>query len=103
VDAATITTIVIPVVALTQFLKWAGLRDRLGAAVVLILSAAFVALWVYSRAAYERTALFDYVAAWVVIATSAAGTFGFTRAASDAVTSATTPPAGAGQSPTVKS
>lgn len=101
-DAQTIAGIVIPVVGLTQLLKWMGLKDRLGAIIVLVLSAAFVALWVYSRASYERAALFDYTAAWIVVGTSAAGVFGFTRATADAVTSTRTPPPGAGQSPTIK-
>lgn len=101
-DAQTIAGIVIPVVGLTQLLKWMGLRDRLGAVMVLALSAVFVALWVYSRASYDRANLFDYSAAWIVVATSAAGVFGFTRASADAVTSTRTPPAGAAQDPTVK-
>jgi hypothetical protein len=103
-DGAAIITISAAVVALTQLLKWAGIPDKWGAGAVLALAVLGVALWGYSVGTFERTQAFDYFAAWIAVATSAAGVFGFTRAASGAVSSMTPPPAGgAGQSGTVKS
>ncbi len=97
-----IITISAAVVALTQLVKWLGISDKLGALAVLALSAVGVGLWVFSQNAYSQAAIFDIFAGWIAVATSAAGVFGFTRAASSAVISAKPPPSGgAGTSPTV--
>lgn len=97
-----IITISAAVVALTQLVKWLGIQDQLGAIAVLVLSAVGVGLWVFSQNAYSQSAVFDIFAGWIAVSTSAAGVFGFTRAASSAVTSAKSPPGGgAGTSPTV--
>jgi O-antigen/teichoic acid export membrane protein len=102
-DGQAILTVSAAVVALTQIVKWGGVNDKLGPIVVLILAAIGVAFWGYAEGSFERTKAFEYFAAWVAVATAAAGVFGFTRAASTAVTAASAPPAGgAGSSPTVK-
>lgn len=102
-DGAAIIAVSAAVVALTQLFKWAGIPDRWGAVAVLVLSLVGIGFWAWSEGRFERTQAFDYFAAWIAVATSAAGVFGFTRAASGAVSSMTPPPAsGAGNSPTVK-
>lgn len=101
-DAQAIAAVTIPTVGITQIIKWAGLPDRYGAIVVPIVAAIWVAAWVYSSAAYNRAALFDILAGWVVVTAAAAGVFGYTRAASDAVTATSSPPPGAAQNPTAK-
>lgn len=101
-DAVAIAAVTVPVVGMTQLVKWMGLPDRRGALVVPIISAVWVALYVYSRGGYSQAALFDVAAAWIVVTAAAAGVFGYTRAASDAVTATRTPPPGAAQQPTVK-
>lgn len=102
-DAQAVITVSAAVVALTQLVKWAGLRDSWGPIAVLMLSAVGVLLWGYSVGTFERASLFVYFAGWIAVCTSAAGVFGFTRAATTAVTAAKAPPNdGAGASPTVK-
>ena len=102
-DGAAIVAVSAAVVALVQLVKWAGLPDKWGAAGVLVLALVGIVFWGWSEGTFERTQAFDYFAAWVAVATSAAGVFGFTRAASGAVSSMKPPPAsGAGNSPTVK-
>lgn len=92
------------VAALAQVLKWAGLRDTLGPLALIVLSASSVSLWVYSKGAYDRTLLFDYVVAATNVMLTSAGIFGFTRSLPAAVTegSRNSPIPGAGQSPTTK-
>jgi len=92
------------VVALVQLVKWAGLPDKAGPLVVLLFSLLGVSFWVWSSAGiFERQMAFQYFAGWITVSTSAAGVFGFTRAATGAVTSAKAPPSGgAGQSATEK-
>jgi O-antigen/teichoic acid export membrane protein len=82
------------VVALTQIAKWAGIPEKLGPLAVMLFAALGVGLWAYSTGTYQRPELFGYFAAWIAVATSAAGVFGFTRAAGSAVTSAQAPPSG---------
>lgn len=102
-DAEAVITVSAAVVALVSLVKWAGLPDKLGPVAVLVLALAGVAFWAYSKGTFERTNAFEYFAAWIGVATSAAGVFGFTRATSSAVTAMKAPPAsGAGSSPTVK-
>lgn len=92
------------VVTLTQLVKWAGLPDKLGPIAVLVFALMGVAIWGYSEGSFQRTQAFDYFVGWLAAATGAAGIFGFTRAATSAVTAATAPPGGgAGSSPTQKS
>lgn len=101
-DGQAIITVSAAVVALTQLVKWAGLPDKVGPLAVLLLAAIGVAVWVYSQGEFDRQAVFDLFAGWIAVATSAAGVFGFTRAAASAVISAQPPPAGgAGSNPTV--
>ncbi len=102
-DGQAIITISAAVVALTQLVKFSGLPDRLGPITVMVLSVLGVALWGYSKDVVTAVKLFDYFAGWIAVATSAAGVFGFTRAAASSVASAMPPPhSGAGSSPTVK-
>jgi O-antigen/teichoic acid export membrane protein len=95
-----IVTVSAAVFALTQLIKWTGLPDRWGPASVLVLAALGVGIWVYSQGDFMREDAFELFAAWVAVATSAAGVFGFSRAAAGVVTSLTHPPTGAGQEPT---
>lgn len=89
-------------VALTQITKWMGIPDKWGAVAVLVISAIGVSIWAYSQGEFLRTEAFSYFAGWIAVATSAAGVFGFTRAAASAVTKASPPPdAGAGTNTTV--
>lgn len=100
-DGQAIIAVSAAVVALTQIVKWGGLPDKLGPVAVLILALLGVAIWGYSHGPIERAAIFDYFAGWIAVATTAAGIFGFTRAAATAVTAAKSPPAdGAGSSRT---
>lgn len=80
-----IVTVSAAVVALTQLVKWMGTPDHTAPVTVLTISLFGVALWSYSSGGYARTELFNYFAAWIAIATSAAGVFGFTRATGDAI------------------
>jgi hypothetical protein len=90
-------------VALTQLIKWAGLRDSYGPLAVLGLSALGVVFWGWSTGEITRASSFGYFAGWIAVATSAAGVFGFTRAGAGAVANASAPPqSGAGSSPTIK-
>jgi O-antigen/teichoic acid export membrane protein len=88
VDGQAIISVSAAVVALTQLLKWAGLPDKVGPLAVLALAFFGVTFWGYSVGTFERTQAFAYFAGWIAVATSAAGTFGFTRAGVAAVTAA---------------
>jgi hypothetical protein len=91
------------VVALVQLSKWAGLPDGKGPLAVMVLSLLGVAFWGWSVGSFEQTKAFEYFAGWINVALASAGVFGFTRAATSAVTSAKAPPGGgAGSSPTEK-
>ena len=87
-------TVSAAVVALTQLAKWAGIPDRWGPLAVLVASALGVAVWTVSSGPLGQKAAFDLFAGWVAVATSAAGVFGFTRAAASAVISAAPPTSG---------
>ena len=102
-DAQAIVSVSAAVVALVQFAKWSGVNDKLGPLFVLGLAALGVGLWGWSVGDFQRAQAFDYFAGWITVATSAAGVFGFTRAAAAGVSSMKPPPnTGAGSSPTVK-
>lgn len=101
-DGEAIIAISAAVVALVQLVKWSGLPDRWGPAGVLALSLIGVVFWGWSRGTFERAVAFEYFAGWIAVATSAAGVFGFTRAASSSLARMTPPPlGGAGDSRTV--
>ena len=92
------------VLACVQLAKWSFLPDKYGPLAVLVLAALGVWLWGYSVGTYERTQAFSYFAAWVSVALSASGTYGFSRVSGEALTKLTSPPTtGAGAEPTVKS
>lgn len=99
-DGQAILTVSAAVVALTQLCKWAFLNDKYGPVAVLLLALVGVAFWAWSADDFSRQSAFLYFAGWIAVATSAAGVFGFTRAASEAVTKTSVPPSGAGGSPT---
>ena len=102
-DGEAIISVSAAVVTLTQFAKWGGVDDKHGPLVVMALSVLGVALWGFSKGTWAYAQSFDYFAGWVAVTTSAAGVFGFTRAASTAITSTKEPPkGGAGSSPTEK-
>lgn len=102
-DAQAVITVSGAVVALTQLAKWSGIPDKTGPIAVLLLAVCGVAFWGYAEGSFERTKAFEYFAGWIAVATSAAGVYGFTRAASSAVSSGTPPPFdGAGSSKTIK-
>jgi hypothetical protein len=100
-NAEAIMTISAAVVGLTQLLKWMGMSNRYGSVAVMGLSLVGILAWAYSQEVLPaRTELFSYFAAWIAVATSAAGVFGFTRAAHEQLTKTSSPPPGAGNSPT---
>lgn len=82
-DGEAIMSISAAVVTLTQFSKWAGIKDGYGPTIVLLLSTLGVVLWGYSEGSYERAKTFEYFVGWLAVVTSAAGVFGFTRATGD--------------------
>lgn len=89
------------VVALTQLVKWAGLKDSYGPFAVLALSVLGTAFWGWSVGDFARATSFTYFSGWIAVATSAAGVFGFTRASATAVSNMKNPPpGGAGSSTT---
>lgn len=101
-DGQAIITVSAATTALVQLLKWAIVPDKWGPIVVLSIAAFGVGLWAFSQGNFERNSLFDYFSGWVAVALSSAGTFGFTRAASTAVTATKAPPpGGAGSDRTV--
>lgn len=101
-DAAAIASVTIPVVALTQICKWMGLPDKRGPIIVLLLAAIGIGVWALSEGALIPGNAFSLFTGWALIATSAAGVFGFTRSGPEAITSTSQPPAGAGSNPTAK-
>lgn len=102
-DGQAIITVSAAVVALTQLAKWGFVPDKYGPVSVILLSAVGVAFWAWSTGDFSRANSFLYFAGFVAVATSAAGVFGFTRAAASSLASATPPPSGgAGSSSTVK-
>lgn len=85
-DGEAIVTVSAAVVALTQLIKWVGLPERFGPISVLVISACGVALWGFAQAlGFEQTQVWDYFSGYIAVATSAAGVFGFTRAATTGV------------------
>lgn len=102
-SAQDVITVSAAVVAIVQFVKWAGVPDGKGPLAVLVLSLLGVGFWAFSQGNFARATSFDYFAGYIAVVTSAAGVFGFTRAANTAVTGTrpTQPATGAGASPTV--
>lgn len=102
-DPSSIAAIVIAVTGLTQLVKWMGLPDTRGPLAVLGIAFLGIMLWGWSKGALARESAFDFFSGWILVATSSAGVFGFTRAVPSAVTAAKAPPGGgAGSSPTAK-
>lgn len=99
-DGEAIITVSAAVVALTQLLKWALIPDRYGPVAVLGLAVVGVVLWGWAEGTFERAKAFEYFAAWITVATSAAGIFGFTRAAAEGIVRASPPSSGAAGSDT---
>lgn len=102
-NAESVVAISAGVVAATQLVKWAGLPDKVGPLVVILLSGVGVGIWLFSQNVWPpaRTDTWNIASGWISVTLSAAGTFGFTRAAVSAVTRAMPPPAeGAGSSAT---
>lgn len=103
-EAEAIIAVSAAVVGLTQIIKWAGLPDKWGPVGVLLISLIGIVIWAYSKGTIERAVVFDYFAGWIAVSLTAAGIFGFTRAAATAVSSMTPPPtSGAGSNTTTKS
>lgn len=102
-DGEAIITIAAAVVALTQLVKWGGIPDKLGPVSVMVLSVIGVALWGWSVGTFERARAFEYFVGWINVMLNAAGVFGFTRAAGEAVSRMSPPPGGgAGSNSTIK-
>jgi hypothetical protein len=97
--AEAIVTVSAAVVALVQLAKWAGLTEANGPLAVIGFSLLGVAIWIVGGDNWPpaRTDVWPIFAGCIAVATSAAGVFGFTRAAVGAVTRATPPPAGAAE------
>lgn len=102
-DGQAIVSVSAAVVALVQLCKWSGIPDRYGPIAVMVLSLFGVAFWGWSQGGFVRETAFLYFSGWIAVATSAAGVFGFTRAASEAIVrTSAPPPGGAGGTPTKK-
>lgn len=96
-DGQAIVAVSAAVVGLTQLAKWSGVPDKWGPAAVLIIAVAGTAVWAYSQGTFARATAFDYFAGWVAVSMTAAGIYGFTRAAAASVTRGSPPPStGAG-------
>lgn len=84
-DPTAIAAVAAAVVALVQILKWAAwFPNSLAPLVVIITSTIGVGLWVWSNQGeigFYREHAFAYFSAVVIVATSAAGVFGFAKAA----------------------
>jgi hypothetical protein len=102
VSQTLVSSVSVLVVGLTQILKWQKLlNDRRGPIGVMVLSLAFTVLIAWTQGNFGRQTAIDYVAVFINITFAAAGVFGFTRAAPEAVSSFSKPPdAGAGNSQT---
>ena len=85
-DAQSLVTVSVPVVLLTQILKWGGVPLRWAPVAILLLSAVGVGVWVYSQGQITRADLWSYFAGWVSVSVSAAGVFGFAKDAAEEVT-----------------
>lgn len=85
-EGEAIVTVSAAVVALTELVRWAGLPPERAPLVVALLAALGVVLWGLGDGVFTRHDLFSYFAGWVAVATSAAGVFGFRRAAVRSVT-----------------
>lgn len=98
-NAEAIVSVSALVVALVQLAKWARMPEEYGPAAVLGLSLLGVAAQVFGSTDWppDRLDTMPILTGWAAVATSAAGVFGFTRAAVGAVTRATPPPPGAGE------
>lgn len=98
-NADAVVAVSAAVVALTQLSKWAGLRDTWGPLAVILLSGLGVLVWLVGGEQWPpaRTDIWPIFSGWVAVTLTAAGTFGFTRAAVGAVTRATPPPTGPGE------
>jgi hypothetical protein len=83
VTGEAIMTVSAAVVALTQLLKWVGVKTRHAPLLVLVVSAVGVLVWAMADGPFGRHHLFSLFAGWIAVATSAAGVFGFTRASGD--------------------
>lgn len=98
-NAESIGVIGVAVVLLTQLIKFMNLiPDRYGPIAVLGWAALGVFLYGFSNDPDfgTRHAAWVYFTAWLTTAATAAGIFGFSRAAADVVAKATAPPSGAG-------
>ena len=85
-DPTAIAAVAAATVALVQLFKWASwFPNDLAPLIVLVASAVGVALWVWStpgEVSFYREHAFAYFSAWVIVATSAAGVFGFAKSVS---------------------
>jgi hypothetical protein len=90
--------VAVAVVGLTQLLKWSNLiPDRYGPGAVLAWAALGTLMWAWSLGRLQQALAFDLFSGWIVIAATAAGVYGFTRASAASVTKMAPPPAtGAG-------
>lgn len=88
-DAQAVLTVSTAVVALVGLLKWMGVNEVLHPLAVpvniLACSVLGVAFWGWSQGDVSRTNAFAYFAGFVLVMTSAAGVFGYTRATGAAI------------------
>jgi hypothetical protein len=83
------------VTVLTQIIKWGmpSLPDSAGLLIVFVCAAIGVGLWgVSNEPTWAYSLVWPYFAAWVTVAATAAGIFGFVRAASAYQVTRTSPP-----------
>jgi len=88
-DAQAILTVGAAVVALVGLLKWMGVNQDLHPLAVpitlLVCSIIGVAFWAWSQADITRESAFDYFSGFVLVMTSAAGVFGYTRTTAESI------------------
>jgi hypothetical protein len=77
-----ITAVSGAVVALMCLLRWSGVPRRWAPGLVAVLSALAIGTWAYARGTISQADTFNYVSAWIAVATSAATVWGFSWAAS---------------------
>jgi hypothetical protein len=93
IGAAEIVAISAAVTTFVQFLKWAGLGGRFAPIACLLTAALAVSLYALSTGvAFSTTQLWTYFTATGAVALSAAGIFGFTKAAGEGIANAAGPP-----------
>jgi hypothetical protein len=87
VDAQAMAGVTTAIVALTQLTKWFGMPTKYAPVLVMSLSFIGCMFWGWTHANISRETAWDYFVGWIMVSTSAAGVWGFTRSTAEALTS----------------